>query len=216
LLLPGLDGTGELFAPFVKLLPASDQVHVARFAPDAVDYAPILDQLELPSGDFTVVAESFSGPLGVMLAARCQRVRGLALAASFVSNPSKLTFLAPLLCAAPTLNLPAPLLRHFMLGDDASSDECKALAAVFRRVSRASVAGRLASVRRADVKGLLGRLAVPVLLLRPQNDRLIAARVFDELGVPTKVIAQAPHLVLQRAPAPCLAALREFFSEARA
>lgn len=216
LLLPGLDGTGELFAPFVQALPAGDEAQVVRFARDEVDYAAILERLELPSaGEFIVVAESFSGPLGVMVAAKCSRVRGLVLAASFAHNPSRLTFLAPLVRAAPTLNLPWWLLRRFMLGDDASKAECATLAAVLTQVPRSTIAGRLSSVRRVDVRELLTSLKTRVLLLRPERDRLIPASTFDRAHLPTVTIANAPHLVLQRAPAACLAAIRQHIDTER-
>lgn len=212
LLLPGLDGTGELFAPFVQVLPAGDEARVVRFAPGEVDYEAILERLELPSeGEFMVVAESFSGPLGVMVAARCSRVRGLVLAASFAHNPSRLTFFAPLVRAAPTLKLPWWLLRRFMLGDDASNAECAALGAVLTQLPRSTIAGRLSSVRRVDVRELLASLQTRVLLLRPERDRMIPASTFDTAGVATVTIPNAPHLVLQRAPSACLAAIHQCF-----
>jgi pimeloyl-ACP methyl ester carboxylesterase len=212
LLLPGLDGTGELFGPFLRALPQGLRPQVARYSGEDVTYEGILERLQLPAGPFAIVAESFSGPLGVLIAARCSRARALVLAASFVRNPSPLTAAAPLLRWLPQGRVASGLLRRFMLGDDASEAECEALRRAMGPVRPAVVAQRLAAIRGVDVRRQLRALMVPAVLLRPTADRLIPRRAFDEVaaaGARVIDVQGAPHLVLQRAPEACARALSD-------
>jgi pimeloyl-ACP methyl ester carboxylesterase len=197
LLLPDLNKTGALFAPLRAVL-GSHQATVARYPFELSRYEALLKNLELPPDDFTVVAESFSGPLGIMLAARCARVRRLVLVATFARNPSLITSLGPLLGVLPTP--PGVVLRAVLTGNIAVPDLERTISAVPQR----TLVERVAAIRSVDVRAELRSLRVPVTLLRPECDRLIPTSAFAELGVPTTVIAGAPHLVLQTHPQACL------------
>src|SRR5438552_16171249 len=91
-LLPGLDGTGRLFDPLLEILPADFTASVVSWP---TDQSLSFNQLEsfvreaLPADKpFAIVAESFSGPLAVMIAASSpHNLRALILSASFISNP---------------------------------------------------------------------------------------------------------------------------------
>jgi pimeloyl-ACP methyl ester carboxylesterase len=71
-LLPGMDGTGELFAPLIKILPKDLLPLVVAYPPNEQwGYPELLDFIrhQLPEDeDFVVLGESFSGPLALMLA----------------------------------------------------------------------------------------------------------------------------------------------------
>lgn len=91
-LLPGLDGTGELFAPLVAAWGDRFRTQVVSYPrAERLGYAALADRVRalLPlHEDYVLLAESFSGPLGVMLAAeRPQRLRGLVLCATFARSP---------------------------------------------------------------------------------------------------------------------------------
>lgn len=92
ILLPGLDGTGELFEPLVRILPAEVQPVIVSYPLDReLGYADLLPIVKaaLPRGeDFFLAAESFSGPLAVEIAAEAlPRLKGVVLCASFVKSP---------------------------------------------------------------------------------------------------------------------------------
>src|SRR5260221_8527089 len=92
ILMPGMDGTGELFAPLLRALGSSMESAVVRYPADApLGYAELLPRVraELPSSEpFVLLGESFSGPLALMLAAEAPAgLRGVILCASFASNP---------------------------------------------------------------------------------------------------------------------------------
>ncbi len=71
ILLPGLDGTGQMLADFAAVLRREHEVEVIRYGPDQVAYGAIETWLEprLPREDHVIVAESFSGPLALGIAA---------------------------------------------------------------------------------------------------------------------------------------------------
>ncbi len=91
-LLPGLDGTGKLFAEFLKALDSSIGTLVVTYPKDVpMNY----DQLEalvtaaLPTDrPFVLLGESFSGPLAIRIAARRPEfLVGLVLCVTFARNP---------------------------------------------------------------------------------------------------------------------------------
>jgi pimeloyl-ACP methyl ester carboxylesterase len=86
-LLPGMDGTGQLFDDLVAALGPGVETVVVSYPPDpALDYA----QLEIiarsnlpPYQPFVLLGESFSGPIAVSIAASApQNLRGLILCCS--------------------------------------------------------------------------------------------------------------------------------------
>ena len=71
-LLPGLDGTGDLFSNFVEALSPSLEAKIVRYPADRplsyVDLFPIALN-SIPTKPFVLLGESFSTPLAVRLAA---------------------------------------------------------------------------------------------------------------------------------------------------
>lgn len=90
-LLPGMDGTGELFAPLLGALPP-DRASVVAYPRDVVlsyDELVAFVVQRLPVEEpFVLVAESFSGPIAVRVAAQHPAgLRGVVLCANFVVGP---------------------------------------------------------------------------------------------------------------------------------
>jgi pimeloyl-ACP methyl ester carboxylesterase len=91
-LLPGLDGTGKLFQPFIRELPADWRVIVASYPADARSGYAQLASLTLtmlpPEGRAVLLGESFSGPIAIQLASALgPRVQALVLCCTFARNP---------------------------------------------------------------------------------------------------------------------------------
>jgi pimeloyl-ACP methyl ester carboxylesterase len=113
-LLPGLDGTGELFAPFVEALTGIDVRVIAYPADRAMTYAEheafVRDKLPRDE-DYFLLAESFSGPIGISIAASTPpRLRGLILCCSFASNPlPRFSPLSKVVSMLPAVRLPPSL-----------------------------------------------------------------------------------------------------------
>jgi pimeloyl-ACP methyl ester carboxylesterase len=92
ILLPGMDGTGRLFGPLLRILPPGLEAAVVAYPADRpCGYAELLPLVEAAvpdGGEFLILGESFSGPLASLLAARRpRRLRGVILCASFARSP---------------------------------------------------------------------------------------------------------------------------------
>jgi pimeloyl-ACP methyl ester carboxylesterase len=193
---------------------------VVAFPPETpLGYDAIVERVRarLPRGRFALVAESYAGPVAVRLAA--ERPRGLALlvlAATFLHRP-----LSPILHPVRGLvgarmfgfPLPAPLVRHFLAGDDAPDAIVEEVRAAVSAVSPEVMARRAADALAVDVRPLLPAIAAPILVLAPRGDRLLRTDVGEEvraLRPDAEVVPlEAPHMILQRAPHACLAAIEE-------
>ena len=98
-LLPGLDGTGLLFADFAASFGPEVKVIVASYPTDTpLGYSELesVARTFLPQDQpFFLLAESFSGPIGIAIAASSPPgLLGLVLCCSFARNP--VPMLAPL------------------------------------------------------------------------------------------------------------------------
>ena len=226
ILLPGIDGSGRLFAPLLQAEPRGLVPEVVSFPPDRVlgyDELAAVVRERLPRGRFALVAESFSGPIAVRIAAeRPPGLAALVLAATFLHGPMS-ALLHPIrgLVGARLfgLRMPAPLVRHFMAGPDAPSAIVREVRAAVATVSPAVLAHRATEALRVDVREDFARVQVPVLWLSPTRDRLLRASAAEEVLEiqPDIEVAriEAPHMILQRCPHASLARIEELMTRAR-
>lgn len=201
-LLPGLDGTGHLYEPLVREL--GDQVSIRVLAYDSQrfdGYAALAQSLsvQLPSDrPFALVAESFAGPLGVLLAHRRPRMlKALVLAATFVHAPLPAsTVLATLMERMPLLRPPRWLLRELLMGPDVPGSIERDLEGALDRLPLRTLHRRAMAALRVDVRAELSKLEIPLLYLQAGQDRLIGPHAGS------KISRLAPHAVMHRIAAP--------------
>lgn len=204
ILLPGLDGTAELFEPFVAAAPEAFPVRPIALPNDRPrGYTELSNWLgaQLPAGPFSVIAESFSGPLALLIADRCPQVTAVVLCASFVEAP-----LPKLLARLPDLvwGRPPPraLLSFFLTGGDRTLGD--AVHRVIGSVPSRVLAGRVAAALSVDATAELKRCSRPILFVAAQLDRVIpprCARRVRAINPSARVVeVRAPHLVLQSRP----------------
>lgn len=223
ILLPGLDGSGSLFAPLLAAGPRAFAPEPLSFPPGAplgYDALAALVRPRLPRGRFVLLAESFSGPLAVRLAA--ERPRGLAaliLAATFLHRP-----LDPLLHPVRGLvgarlfgfPMPAAVVRRFLAGPDAPDPIVAAVQRAVGAVRAEVLAHRAAEAVAVDARGALAAVDVPLLFLAPTRDRLIRRDAHEDVLAlrPDAEVAlvEAPHMILQRCPHASLARIEQFLS----
>jgi pimeloyl-ACP methyl ester carboxylesterase len=218
-LLPGLDGTGDMFAPFVAALGGRD-VRIVRYpAQGAMNYADHehYARSQLPQdGDFVLLAESFSGPVGISIAATPPtRLKGLILCATFASNPHPMFGpLHGLVRVLPAPKFPTALAAWWLFPGRGTPELRRAHAAAMRRVSARTISARVAAILAVDVRGLLARIAVPMLYMRASLDRLIppaAGLAILNLRPDVELVKfDAPHFLLQTEPTACAAAVLGF------
>lgn len=219
-LLPGMDGTGDLFAPFVHALGPDQAVTVVRYpVGPALGYAELesVARAALPADrPFVLVGESFSGPIAVSLAAsRPPQLLGLVLCASFVRNP--LPLLSPLRAlvgVAPVKAAPSFLLEWALLSPFANSALRSSFRAALSQVSPEALRARLRAVFSVDASAKLASVVVPTLYLRASQDRVVpasASHLVCQLLPSARVVEfEAPHFLLQAAPSEAAAMVKAF------
>lgn len=221
-LLPGMDGTGTLFAPFIAALGTAAEVIVGHYPTDEpLGYAaltPLAQQFLPQSGRYVLLGESFSGPLAITLAAaHPPGLVGLVLCCSFARPPRPLlSLLTPLCSFLPVASAPHWLLSRALLGAHADPALREALRAAVGVVSPRVLRSRLRAIMTVDVAAQLARVAVPVLYLRGAQDRIVprsAARLVQRCAPQTQDVELAgPHLLLQATPVAAAAAVQELLT----
>lgn len=220
ILLPGMDGTAKARAEFVAALGPGIEAQVVSYPADpALGYAELeaLARSALPADrPYVLLGESFSGPIAISIAASCpQQLVGLVLCVSFARSPrpvlGSLRWLLPLL---PLQLVPIRLISVFLLGRFASAPLLEALRTTLADVSMATLKARTDAALRVDVRPALSKIRVPVLYLRATEDRLVPRRCADAIAdtvAQTRIIdIEAPHMLLEVAPAEAAAAVRAF------
>ena len=205
-LLPGLDGTGELFAPLVKAFGDDVTSSVVRYGS------------ELTFDEYVEsAARALPDPVGIALAARHPgKICCLVLCATFARGPFRtlLRFARFIPARAFAANALTPaMLRHFCCNGDDKSLRPSAVSVV-SSVPPAIMRARLACLADIDVGPLLRRVGTPVLYLRASRDRIVGAGLSSALTsqLPNVSITEidGPHLLLQTRPRECAAAISSF------
>jgi pimeloyl-ACP methyl ester carboxylesterase len=214
ILLPGLDGTAQLFRRFIQAAPPQLSLVPIPLPPEPLGYAELADGVTslLPDGRLVLIAESFAGPLAVAITRR-RAIAGLILCNSFVSAPRAraLRWLA----VPSVMNLPPPalLLRRYLLGDRADEALVREVAATIASVSPAILAHRIRSVLTVDQSDVFAHCGAPTLYLRGTDDRLVpdsSWRRMSRLRPMTMATVAGPHLLLQANPAAAWNAILPF------
>lgn len=221
ILMPGIDGTGKMFGPLMACLPDWIAPQVIHYpCEDVLSYDELTEHVlaQLPEGDFIILAESFGGPLALMLYTRLPtRVKAIILTCTFLTNPR------------PWLSKPAKwLMRDWMLamkprkwmakmfvtGFDISDEMLARAFAIHEQVATKVTRHRLYDVFDVDVRDLLKHCEVPLLHLYGEHDHLIlkySAREIQAVrpDIPSKCIA-GPHYLYQMRPAQCSEQIDKF------
>jgi pimeloyl-[acyl-carrier protein] methyl ester esterase len=219
--LPGLDGTGDLLTVFAKAANKSFNAVTAVTYPNSevLDYAALeqFARQSLPMDrPFVLLGESFSGPIALSIAANPPATMiGLVLSTSFAKNPVRLLRpLARLSRFAPIRALPQSVLSWLLLGRFATSTLVASLHHALQCVSPSVLRARAVATLRVDVSSRLSQITTPVLYLRATEDRLLSRKASDHIltSLPQARLAiiAGPHLLLQAAPTQCMQAIDAF------
>jgi len=221
ILLPGMDGIGRFRSLRESLGDATD-CRALSYPPDVpLGYDALTERVReslRDETDYILVAESFSGPIAIRLAAeRPPGLRALVLAASFCASPVRgvpRAILRRMGASLFRIRPPLFLVKHFLLGSGAWQRLVDDLYASVEQVSAETFALRLQEILRVDVCTSLAKVAVPMLYLQAMRDRLVGGQ--DAQAVRTMYPhlelerIEAPHMVLQSHPGPAIAAIRDF------
>jgi pimeloyl-[acyl-carrier protein] methyl ester esterase len=221
-LLPGMDGTGELFGPLLARLPLELRASVVCYPDRPQTYAEHENwaRQELPRDEpYVLLGESFSGPIALKIAASAPpNLRGLVLCASFLTcpNPALRLMRALTFLASPKL-VPGFIAQRSLLGRFATPELRAAQARALDHVSSRTLTARLRAMADVDVRREAASIGVPTLYLQASADRLVAARYGDEyvahLREPRLLRIEGPHLLLQANPEHCAKAIVAFLAD---
>ena len=211
-LLPGMDGTGELFSDFIKALPQSFETEIVRYPPNqcltASELLHLLESNGCGSEPFVVVAESFSSPLAFQWAAtRPSNLRGLVICAGFATTPIRGPLRAILRLLSRFCFLitpPASAIKLLLVGRDAPASLVVAVRSAISSVRPEVLSRRLRIVLTCDARSELKNVTVPMLFIQPGQDRLVGSDRLEEMQrIRPSALAESvsgPHLFIQREP----------------
>lgn len=211
LLLPGLDGTGKLFDPLIRNLPAWIKPVVVSYPQDkqyGYQELKAIVSKSLPiNDDFVILGESFSGPLAVMAAAgKPKGLHGLILCASFVKKPFKLIpSWIRLFSVGPIYQLwPASIKLRAMLKRGAYRGLVENALDAIKTVRSDVIAERVKAILTVDIEQDFVRVDVPILYLASRKDHLIKKHNVAGMRTlkPTMMVAEidTQHFLLQLEP----------------
>lgn len=228
-LLPGMDGTGLLLGDFCAAILNHDDADDPQFDATILSlptnipnsYECLAEHFSnklfrpFASEKYVLIAESFSGPLAVKLAAtHPDRVAALVLVATLLRCPvPSLVRIAPwsLLFRFP---LPAFVVSRLMAGPNASPTIAQAVRQSVAQVPRATMGQRVRTVITADVRAEFSQLVVPTLFIEAANDRVVpwnARKQVTNANVSSQLATiNGHHLVLQTQPDQAWCMIRDF------
>jgi pimeloyl-[acyl-carrier protein] methyl ester esterase len=208
ILLPGMDGTGKLFAPLINLMADIDVDVIPLPCEGPQDYDSLTKWVstKLPESDFILLAESFSGPIAANLS--CQNnshLKSVIFVASFLSAPSiwKLT-VARCLPIKFLSKMPGArfFYKIFCLGWDAKPDLLNLFESALAEVPQAVLKARLKTMANLTSQPFTSNL--PVIYIQATEDKLVPVNVlkdfFKNYPQIDLVKMRAPHFLLQAKP----------------
>lgn len=223
LLLPGMDGTGTLFTPFIEAIGSRFRVKVVNYpTTEPFGYSELEEfaRKELPTDSpFMILGESFSGPIAISLAASCQsQLKGLILCSTFVCNPRPFfTRFKSIVGILPVRIVPNVVFDYFLLGSYSTDALHDALVKAIAEVSQSVFRARLRAVLTVNVIEMLSSLTIPVMYLRASHDRVVprsASELVLRANPSTRMVQlDAPHFLLQTSPTEAAAVVNAFIEE---
>jgi pimeloyl-[acyl-carrier protein] methyl ester esterase len=222
-LLPGMDGTGALFADFVSALGQDFLPIVISYPEDQELEYRELEQLvrtRLPNDQpYLLLGESFSGPIAMSIAAsRPAGLIGLVLSCSFVRNP--VPAFRPLKRALHFLPVKSKLMEFvftLLLAGTSLPGIRQAMKKALGRVSARTLRARLRTVLETDYSDKLKEIQVPILYLKAAHDHVVpssAIKTIVRLMPSVQVVTfKGPHLLLQTLPGEVAVIVKNFATQ---
>ena len=211
--MPGFEGNGKLFAPLIPWLDSHFELKVIKY-PDLNSFDEYIEcaQNQLPAEPgYSLLAESFSGPVAIaLLAQRPGQIGASVLCSTFARSP--LATLTKMANHVPQQMFSIGALGEYCLDGQAEFDEDLSETQplplnITEQLDGVVLRHRIAVMSRIDVSALLPQIDPPVLLLHGRRDRIVSdleARVIEQnLPGVNRVDLDAAHLLLQIRPQQC-------------
>ena len=202
-----MDGTGELFTKFLSYI---DGDHLVLSLPQSgpQDHATLARFInkQLPTEDYILLAESFSGGIvPELLKLKPPNMKGVIFVASFLTSPNKhLLPTAKLLPIKALASLPLSNIAHrfLFLGQEASKEILSKFVKVITSIPEHVLKSRLEVMSKQKLPQIT--FDIPAIYIQALSDRLISSQKGQEF---TKVFTnikyleiEGPHFILQAQP----------------
>ena len=220
-LLPGLDGTGALFAPLLQVLP-KDLLAMPVAYPESLErfdeYVEFVAAALRGTADVVLVAESFSGPIAVSILRKPPpNLRAIVLVATFTTAPRALLRNVSMMIPNALIRTFVPAaLKWFCANGNTAPEVLKLAKEAVSRVPIETLKGRLRLLGElpTDLQSLLDKTKLPVLVLEPTQDRLVPTHGFVSCVGPSAQMQRiaGPHFLLQSCPKECCRAIETFLA----
>jgi pimeloyl-ACP methyl ester carboxylesterase len=211
-LLPGLDGTGQLFADFLAALPDTLTATAVSYPTDKflsyTELLPFVRAAVPKAGPFVLLAESFSTPVALAYAAtNPPNLAAVVICAGFVFKPVARWSRLVKAVARPwifRLRPPRCILEYFLVGENAPPALIRKLRQALQLVSPEILSRRMCEVLDCDARNHLARIGVPIMYVQAARDRVLPESCRSEfLRIRPDIVSaevEGPHLLLQREP----------------
>lgn len=206
-LLPGMDGTGELFENLLTELSPEIKTVVVRYPTACIlNYEELiaLADMQIPKNTpYVLLGESFSGPIAIALAASAsEQLKGVILSCTFAINPrpllSKWSFLVPTMVVDNQL---LRVLSKLLMSSFESEKVYEQIKVVLPKTSPETMRARLDAVIGVNYLAALSKINVPILYLKGKQDHLVPSSASKTIVKYAKNVSlvelDAPHLLLQ-------------------
>ncbi len=212
-MLPGLDGTGDLFKPFIEVLPEEINVFIISYPANIKQSYDELVELvltQIPDDEFILLGESFSGYIAHQVVLRNPKnIKAVIFVASFLENPrprllgvSKYLPMQYLISE----NIPKLVIKLFLFGTGISNKIITLFRKSLKKVSPDVLSYRLQEITKitSDNKSC----SINASYIQASNDKLVPKRCVDVFKRTYKNIRvfeiNGSHFILQGNPLACL------------
>ncbi len=223
IILPGLDGSGEIYSAFIRELTEDIQITIISYPKQSnLDYADLIVYVSnrLPEDEkFIILAESFSGPIGYQLAKRAlPNLVAIIFVASFIRNPNrKLISLSRLLPLSLILRLPIPdfIVKRWLFGANVAGSMISKFKTIVRSLPSCVIRARLGLIQKLILEDR--NITLPTLYIQALNDRLVLTDNCQDFESRcthfTQISIDGPHFLLQSKPLECANHVRELIQQ---
>ena len=211
-LLPGLDGTGVLFKPFIDALPNYIDALVISYPPNLkLSYENLVEFVisQLPEENFILIGESFSGYIAYQVALRKpENLKSVIFVATFISNPRPfLLSLSSLPLSSFIFSVPIPnfIIKSFLLGWTANKQVIDLFKQSIKQVLPDILFFRLQEISKIPKKHQL--CEIKATYIQATDDKLVPKKCVDNFKKVFNNInvfqIEGSHFILQANPLAC-------------
>lgn len=217
MLLPGLDGTGDLFDRLTPHLANDFFVRVVRYPNDpTLGYAGYVELVRKAIGqrEMVLLGESFSGPVAIRIASVLgTQIRGLVLAATFIKPPWPGWLIRRAARVGPQTT-PKHIRDAILMGPYGDPELSAKTEAIVEGMPRAVRSARFRAVAGVDVREDFAKLRCPILALHGRSDWLVPKiamqNAISRKGGARMIVFPAAHMLLQTCAAECATEIGAF------